>query len=29
VRPGLAKEEVIKIKECFDIFDDDKSGAIS
>ncbi|CAD8081657.1 unnamed protein product [Paramecium sonneborni] len=29
VKPGLSKEDVIKIKECFDIFDDDKSGAIS
>ncbi|CAD8061776.1 unnamed protein product [Paramecium primaurelia] len=29
VKPGLNKEDVIKIKECFDIFDDDKSGAIS
>ncbi|CAD8073932.1 unnamed protein product [Paramecium sonneborni] len=29
VKPGLSKEEVLKIKECFDIFDDDKSGSIS
>ncbi|CAD8080244.1 unnamed protein product [Paramecium sonneborni] len=29
VKPGLSKEDVIKIKECFDIFDDDKSGTIS
>ncbi|CAK78571.1 unnamed protein product (macronuclear) [Paramecium tetraurelia] len=29
VKPGLSKDEVLKIKECFDIFDDDKSGSIS
>lgn len=28
-RPGLSEEDVIKIKEIFDIFDYDKSGTIS
>ena len=27
-RPGLSEDEIIEIKEAFDIFDDDKSGAI-
>jgi hypothetical protein len=28
-KPGLSGEDVMKIKECFDIFDYDKSGAIT
>ena len=28
-RPGLSADDIIRIKECFDIFDYDKSGAIT
>ena len=27
-RPGLSEDEILEIKEAFDIFDDDKSGSI-
>ena len=29
VRPGLSADDILRIKECFDIFDYDKSGAIT
>jgi len=29
VRPGLNEEDILKIKEIFDVFDYDKSGKIS
>jgi hypothetical protein len=29
VRPGLGLEQISKLKECFDMFDYDKSGNIS
>lgn len=29
VRPGLAIDQIVKLKECFDIFDYDHSGNVS
>ena len=29
VKPGLSEEDILKIKEIFDVFDYDKSGQIS
>lgn len=28
-KPGLSADDIVRIKECFDIFDYDKSGAIT
>lgn len=28
-KPGLSADDILRIKECFDIFDYDKSGAIT